>query len=89
MESKELQHHLFRRAKDVADSHEFEIHSFAVDGDLVDVSWRGFDTQGNAVELTHVFDLSLIKLAISPKAAIEEEVFICEKIIEEALSDGY
>jgi len=89
MTSKELQHHLFMCAKVVADSHEFEIYSFTVDGDLVDVSWRGFDTQGNAVGLTHVFDLSLMKMSRIPKAAIEEEVFICGKIIEEGLSDDH
>lgn len=82
MENKGLQHHLFRCAKIMADSAEFDVHSFAVDGELVDISWRGFDAHGNAVELTHVFDLSLIKLAKIPEAAIEEEVFICEKIIE-------
>lgn len=87
MENKGLQRHLFSCVKAVADSTEFELKSFTVDGGLVDVSWKGFDAQGNAVELAHVFDLSLIGMSRIPKAEIEEEVFICKKIIEKALSD--
>lgn len=82
MENKDLQHHLFRCVKTVSDSTEFELHYFTVDGDLVDVSWRGFDAQGNAVELTYVFDLSIMKLSRIPKVEIEEEVFICEKMLQ-------
>jgi len=85
MENKDLQRHLFNCVKTVADSNGFDLHSFTVDEDLVDVSWRGFDTQGNLVELTHAFDLQRMSLARTPKAAIEGDVFICEKTIKEAV----
>ena len=89
MENKDLQRHLFSLVKAVADSTEFELKSFTVDGDLVDVSWKVSDAQGNAVELAHAFYLSLMRMSRIPEVEIEEEVFICKKIIEEAMSDDH
>ena len=89
MDKVELQKYLYKSAKDLSETIGFDLETFTVIENVVDISWQGQDKDGFGLRLDRKVDLSLIENMIYPRFGIDEEIFICREIINRALNNNF